>query len=63
MINRTVCVCSGKQKHSLSALDVMEAANFESAVDLENLKLLEVTRRAVTESVGLVFAVCPQPWH
>ncbi|KAM4558593.1 bone morphogenetic protein receptor type-2-like isoform 1-T23 [Odontesthes bonariensis] len=34
-----------KQKHSLSAVDVMEAANTESAVDLENLKLLELIGR------------------
>uniref|UniRef100_A0A4W6BQJ7 receptor protein serine/threonine kinase n=1 Tax=Lates calcarifer TaxID=8187 RepID=A0A4W6BQJ7_LATCA len=35
----------GKQKHSLSALDVMEAANTESTVDLDNLKLLELIGR------------------
>lgn len=35
-------MCSGKQKHTLSALDVMEAGNTESAVDLDDLKLLEV---------------------
>ncbi|XP_065818606.1 bone morphogenetic protein receptor type-2-like [Labrus bergylta] len=34
----------GKQKHSLSALDVMEAANSDS-VDLDNLKLLELIGR------------------
>ncbi|XP_028289634.1 bone morphogenetic protein receptor type-2-like [Parambassis ranga] len=34
-----------KQKHSLSAVDVMEAANSQSAVDLHNLKLLELIGR------------------
>ncbi|XP_072253699.1 bone morphogenetic protein receptor type-2-like [Leuresthes tenuis] len=34
-----------KQKHNLSAVDVMEAANTESAVDLESLKLLELIGR------------------
>ena len=37
-----VCVDEGKKKHSLSVLDVMEAANTDAAVDLDNLKLLEV---------------------
>ncbi|XP_073329711.1 bone morphogenetic protein receptor type-2-like [Pagrus major] len=35
----------GKKKHSLSALDVMEAANTDAAVDLDNLKLLELIGR------------------
>ncbi|XP_059198259.1 bone morphogenetic protein receptor type-2-like [Centropristis striata] len=35
----------GKQKHSLSALDVMEAANTDAAVDLDHLKLLELIGR------------------
>lgn len=35
----------GKKKHSLSALDVMEAANTDTAVDLDNLKLLELIGR------------------
>ncbi|GLD72231.1 bone morphogenetic protein receptor type-2-like protein [Lates japonicus] len=43
----------GKQKHSLSALDVMEAANTESTVDLDNLKLLELSGRG---RYGAVFA-------
>ncbi|XP_061580070.1 bone morphogenetic protein receptor type-2-like isoform X1 [Cololabis saira] len=34
-----------KQKQSLSAVDVMEAANMESAVELDNLKLLELIGR------------------
>ncbi|XP_039907907.1 bone morphogenetic protein receptor type-2-like [Simochromis diagramma] len=34
-----------KQKHSLSAVDVMEAANAESSIDLDNLKLLELIGR------------------
>ncbi|AWP13715.1 bone morphogenetic protein receptor type II (serine/threonine kinase) [Scophthalmus maximus] len=34
-----------KQKHTLSALDVMEAGNTESAVDLDDLKLLELIGR------------------
>uniref|UniRef100_A0A3Q4IC75 receptor protein serine/threonine kinase n=1 Tax=Neolamprologus brichardi TaxID=32507 RepID=A0A3Q4IC75_NEOBR len=41
-----VCVCAGKQKHSLSVVDVMEAANAESSIDLDNLKLLEVHTRS-----------------
>ncbi|XP_056244874.1 bone morphogenetic protein receptor type-2-like [Seriola aureovittata] len=45
----------GKQKHSLSALDVMEAANTESAVDLDNLKLLELIGRG---RYGAVFRGC-----
>uniref|UniRef100_A0A3B4H9E0 receptor protein serine/threonine kinase n=1 Tax=Pundamilia nyererei TaxID=303518 RepID=A0A3B4H9E0_9CICH len=40
-----VCVCAGKQKHSLSAVDVLEAANAESSIDLDNLKLLELIGR------------------
>lgn len=35
----------GKQKLSLSALDVMEAANSDAAVDLDHLKLLELIGR------------------
>ncbi|XP_034550286.1 bone morphogenetic protein receptor type-2-like [Notolabrus celidotus] len=35
----------GKQKFSLSTLDVMEAANSDSNVDLDNLKLLELIGR------------------
>ncbi|XP_074550633.1 bone morphogenetic protein receptor type-2-like [Halichoeres trimaculatus] len=35
----------GKQKLSLSTLDVMEAANSDSNVDLDNLKLLELIGR------------------
>ncbi|KAK2905554.1 hypothetical protein Q8A73_009497 [Channa argus] len=35
----------GKLKHSLSALDVMEAANTESAVNLDHLVLLELIGR------------------
>ncbi|KAG7234346.1 hypothetical protein INR49_004917 [Caranx melampygus] len=35
----------GIQKHTVSALDVMEAANTESAVNLDNLKLLELIGR------------------
>ncbi|XP_041662726.1 bone morphogenetic protein receptor type-2-like [Cheilinus undulatus] len=38
-------VMRGKQKHSLSSLDVMEAAISDSAVDLDNLKLLELIGR------------------
>ncbi|XP_005750384.1 bone morphogenetic protein receptor type-2-like [Pundamilia nyererei] len=34
-----------KQKHSLSAVDVLEAANAESSIDLDNLKLLELIGR------------------
>lgn len=45
----------GKQKHSLSALDVMEAANTDSAVDLDNLKLLELIGRG---RYGAVFRGC-----
>uniref|UniRef100_UPI0037E747C4 bone morphogenetic protein receptor type-2-like n=1 Tax=Semicossyphus pulcher TaxID=241346 RepID=UPI0037E747C4 len=45
----------GKQKHSLSALDVMEAANSDSAVDLDNLKLLELIGRG---RYGTVFRGC-----
>ncbi|XP_067458811.1 bone morphogenetic protein receptor type-2-like [Thunnus thynnus] len=45
----------GKQKHSLSALDVMEAANTVSAVDLDNLKLLELIGRG---RYGTVFRGC-----
>ncbi|XP_040004200.1 bone morphogenetic protein receptor type-2-like [Xiphias gladius] len=45
----------GKQKHSLSALDVMEAANAESAVDLDSLKLLELIGRG---RYGAVFRGC-----
>ena len=50
---------SGKQKHSLSALDVMEAANTESALDLDNLRLLEVTLTpARVQMPGLVGYNC-----
>ncbi|XP_038575780.1 bone morphogenetic protein receptor type-2-like [Micropterus salmoides] len=45
----------GKQKHSLSALDVMEAANADAAVDLDNLKLLELIGRG---RYGTVFRGC-----
>ncbi|XP_071328645.1 bone morphogenetic protein receptor type-2-like isoform X2 [Trachinotus anak] len=45
----------GKRKLSLSALDVMEAANTESAVDLDNLKLLELIGRG---RYGAVFRGC-----
>ncbi|XP_070693681.1 bone morphogenetic protein receptor type-2-like [Pempheris klunzingeri] len=45
----------GKQKHSLSALDVMEAANADSTVDLDNLKLLELIGRG---RYGTVFRSC-----
>ncbi|XP_008295989.1 bone morphogenetic protein receptor type-2-like, partial [Stegastes partitus] len=34
-------VMKRKQKHSVSAVDVMEAANSQSAVDLDSLKLME----------------------
>lgn len=38
-----MCVCSDKKKKdSLSAMDVMEAANTDSAVELDSLKLMEV---------------------
>ncbi|KAM9342796.1 bone morphogenetic protein receptor type-2-like isoform 2-T4 [Pholidichthys leucotaenia] len=40
-----------KQKHSLSAVDVMEATNGESAVDLDSLKLLELIGRGRYGSV------------
>uniref|UniRef100_A0A8C2ZPM7 receptor protein serine/threonine kinase n=1 Tax=Cyclopterus lumpus TaxID=8103 RepID=A0A8C2ZPM7_CYCLU len=45
----------GKQKHSLSALDVMEAANSDAAVDLDHLKLLELIGRG---RYGTVFRGC-----
>ncbi|XP_068457616.1 bone morphogenetic protein receptor type-2-like isoform X2 [Clinocottus analis] len=45
----------GKQKHSLSALDVMEAANTDAAVDLDHLKLLELIGRG---RYGTVFRGC-----
>ncbi|XP_035859884.1 bone morphogenetic protein receptor type-2-like isoform X1 [Sander lucioperca] len=45
----------GKQKHSLSALDVMEAANTNTAVDLDHLKLLELIGRG---RYGSVFRGC-----
>ncbi|XP_044072109.1 bone morphogenetic protein receptor type-2-like [Siniperca chuatsi] len=45
----------GKQKHSLSALDVMEAVNTDAAVDLDNLKLLELIGRG---RYGTVFRGC-----
>ncbi|XP_054471953.1 bone morphogenetic protein receptor type-2-like [Anoplopoma fimbria] len=45
----------GKQKHSLSALDVMEAANTDGAVDLDHLKLLELIGRG---RYGTVFRGC-----
>ncbi|XP_040912587.1 bone morphogenetic protein receptor type-2-like [Toxotes jaculatrix] len=45
----------GKQKHGLSALGAMEAANAESAVDLDNLKLLELIGRG---RYGAVFRGC-----
>ncbi|XP_078118842.1 bone morphogenetic protein receptor type-2-like isoform X2 [Sander vitreus] len=45
----------GKQKHSLSALDVMEAANSNTAVDLDHLKLLELIGRG---RYGSVFRGC-----
>uniref|UniRef100_A0A665T9N5 receptor protein serine/threonine kinase n=1 Tax=Echeneis naucrates TaxID=173247 RepID=A0A665T9N5_ECHNA len=45
----------GKHKHSLSALDVMEAANSEPAVDLDNLKMLELIGRG---RYGAVFRGC-----
>ncbi|TDH06489.1 hypothetical protein EPR50_G00113910 [Perca flavescens] len=41
----------GKQKQSLSALDVMEAANSNTAVDLDHLKLLELIGRGRYGSV------------
>ncbi|XP_035532133.1 bone morphogenetic protein receptor type-2-like [Morone saxatilis] len=44
-----------KQKHSLSALDVLEAANTDTAVDLDNLKLLELIGRG---RYGTVFRGC-----
>ncbi|XP_041807383.1 bone morphogenetic protein receptor type-2-like isoform X2 [Chelmon rostratus] len=44
-----------KKKHSLSALDVMEAANTDAAVDLDNLKLLELIGRG---RYGTVFRGC-----
>ncbi|XP_026151911.1 bone morphogenetic protein receptor type-2-like [Mastacembelus armatus] len=44
-----------KHKLSLSALDVMEAANTESAINLENLKLLELIGRG---RYGVVFRGC-----
>ncbi|KAK2840485.1 hypothetical protein Q5P01_014225 [Channa striata] len=44
----------GKQKHSLSALDVMEAANTDS-VDLSHLKLLELIGRG---RYGAVYRGC-----
>ncbi|XP_042350354.1 bone morphogenetic protein receptor type-2-like [Plectropomus leopardus] len=45
----------GKQKLSLSALDVMEAANSDAAVDLDHLKLLELIGRG---RYGTVFRGC-----
>ncbi|XP_029282417.1 bone morphogenetic protein receptor type-2-like [Cottoperca gobio] len=42
----------GKQKHSLWALDVMEAANTNTPVDLDHLKLLELIGRG---HYGMVF--------
>ncbi|KAK9537175.1 hypothetical protein VZT92_004811 [Zoarces viviparus] len=45
----------GKQKHGLSALDVMEAANTDAAVDLDDLKLLELIGRG---RYGSVFRGC-----
>ncbi|XP_070832469.1 bone morphogenetic protein receptor type-2-like isoform X2 [Chaetodon trifascialis] len=44
-----------KKKHSLSALDVMEAANTDAAVDLDTLKLLELIGRG---RYGTVFRGC-----
>ncbi|KAF1383096.1 hypothetical protein PFLUV_G00150770 [Perca fluviatilis] len=41
----------GKKKQSLSALDVMEAANSNTAVDLDHLKLLELIGRGRYGSV------------
>uniref|UniRef100_A0A665THY8 receptor protein serine/threonine kinase n=1 Tax=Echeneis naucrates TaxID=173247 RepID=A0A665THY8_ECHNA len=61
---RIPCVCVSvnivlltiwKHKHSLSALDVMEAANSEPAVDLDNLKMLELIGRG---RYGAVFRGC-----
>ncbi|XP_035994556.1 bone morphogenetic protein receptor type-2 [Fundulus heteroclitus] len=40
-----------KQKHGLSAVNMMEAANSESVVDLDNLKLLELIGRGRYGSV------------
>ncbi|XP_049905209.1 bone morphogenetic protein receptor type-2-like [Epinephelus moara] len=45
----------GKQKHSLSALDVMEAANTDASVDLDHLKILELIGRG---HYGMVFRGC-----
>ncbi|XP_068592475.1 bone morphogenetic protein receptor type-2-like isoform X2 [Cebidichthys violaceus] len=45
----------GKQKHGLSALDVIEAANTDAAVDLDHLKLLELIGRG---RYGSVFRGC-----
>lgn len=44
-----------KHKHHLSAVDVMEAANAESSIDLDNLKLLELIGRG---RYGAVFRGC-----
>uniref|UniRef100_A0A3B5A5P1 Serine/threonine-protein kinase receptor n=1 Tax=Stegastes partitus TaxID=144197 RepID=A0A3B5A5P1_9TELE len=46
-------VMKRKQKHSVSAVDVMEAANSQSAVDLDSLKLMEVPKPGSTWSLKL----------
>ncbi|XP_075996148.1 bone morphogenetic protein receptor type-2-like isoform X2 [Genypterus blacodes] len=46
---------TGKRKHSLSSLDVMEAGNVEPAVGLEDLKLMELIGRG---RYGSVFRGC-----
>lgn len=52
------CVCfSGDGKQGLHNLNMMEAAGSESSLDLDNLKLLEVSFNQVSVTEGSFYTV------